>query len=141
MAEELESGFSQATDLAEFVMQVTGLDYRSAYRIVGATVRRASQLGLRGIDITTAMVDEAAQEICEHALGVDPDQLAEVLNPRNIVASRTASGGAAPEVVEEMAERFGAQGSALIATAGSHIAQFEAAETALLEHARQIVNR
>jgi argininosuccinate lyase len=141
MADELESGFSQATDLAEFVMQVTGLDYRSAYRIVGATVRTASQLGLRGIDITSAMVDEAAQEICEHALGVDPDQLAEVLNPRNIVASRTASGGAAPEVVEEMAERFGAQGSALIATAASHLAQFEAAETALLDQARQIVNR
>ena len=36
----LESGFSQATDLAEFVMQTCGVDYRTAYVVVGAAVRR-----------------------------------------------------------------------------------------------------
>src|SRR6185312_15732393 len=42
MNEALLSGFSQATDLAEHVMQTCGVDYRSAYLLVGETVRRAS---------------------------------------------------------------------------------------------------
>jgi len=46
----LEAGFSQATDLAEFVMQDRGIDYRTAYRVVGHAVRLASARGLRGID-------------------------------------------------------------------------------------------
>ena len=39
----LESGFCQATDLAEFVMQSCGLDYRTAYQIVG--VANAQDVG------------------------------------------------------------------------------------------------
>lgn len=45
MWESLLAGFSQATDLAEFVMQACDVDYRSAYSIVGAAVRRASVQG------------------------------------------------------------------------------------------------
>lgn len=154
MWEELESGFSQATDLAEFVMQTTGLDYRSAYRIVGSTVRTASRQRLRGIDITTEMLDVAAQEICgpgldsdglgrdglgRDGLGIDPAQLAAVLDPRNIVASRTVAGGAAPAEVAAMAERFAAQANDLIASARKHLSDFETAEQTLLDQARQMV--
>jgi argininosuccinate lyase len=139
MWEELEGGFSQATDLAEFVMQVTGLDYRSAYRIVGATVRNASSLGLRGIDITSALLDEAAQGICGQSLGIDGAQLAEVLNPRNIVASRTVIGGAAPAAVAEMADRFGHQAQRLITAAQQQLAHFDATESTLVAKARAMV--
>src|SRR2546422_232818 len=57
----LESGFSQATDLAEFVMQTCGVDYRTAYVVVGGAVRRAAAGGLRGIDLTAEMIEEAAE--------------------------------------------------------------------------------
>src|SRR5262249_58221231 len=51
MRSALDSGFSQATDLAEYIMQTCGIDYRSAYRGVGHTVRQASPGGLRGAGI------------------------------------------------------------------------------------------
>ena len=45
MSAALEAGFSQATDIAEYVMQACGIDYRTAYRVVatrcGRRARRA----------------------------------------------------------------------------------------------------
>jgi argininosuccinate lyase len=40
----LEAGFCQATDLAEYVMLTCGLDYRTAYQVVGVAVRTAHDL-------------------------------------------------------------------------------------------------
>ena len=54
-------GFSQATDLAEYVMQTCAVDYRTAYQVVGIAVRDANAAGLRGIDITAPELDAAAR--------------------------------------------------------------------------------
>ena len=48
MREELDAGYTQATDLCELIVQVCGVDYRSAYVVVGRTVREASRRGLPG---------------------------------------------------------------------------------------------
>ena len=45
MWSELERGFTQATDLAEYVMVAAGVDYRTAYHVVGRAVRAASRGG------------------------------------------------------------------------------------------------
>lgn len=139
MWEELESGFSQATDLAEFVMQTTGLDYRSAYRVVGATVRTASSSGLRGVDITSALIDEAATELLGGPLGIDSAQLRAVLDPREIVSTRTAAGGAAPDVVHEMAVRFGDEGRAFAAAGAAAARRFSQVEQELIARARALI--
>ncbi|MFN3256384.1 MAG: argininosuccinate lyase [Ilumatobacter sp.] len=140
MWEELQGGFSQATDLAEFIMSSTGIDYRSAYRIVGQAVRAASSAKLRGLDITSAMIDEAAREICDIELSIDPDQLAAVLDPRSIVDTRTAIGGAAPEVVHAMAERFQRRADGVRAEGERHLDHFAATEKALVARARSLVS-
>jgi argininosuccinate lyase len=103
MFEQLEQGFSQATDLAEFVMLECGVDYRTAYLVVGRAVRRASEQGLRGMDITGAMLDRASEELFGRNLGLDGRDLTRVLDPQEIVRTRDAEGGAAPDVVREMA--------------------------------------
>ncbi len=100
----LEDGFCQATDLAEHIMLTCGVDYRMAYRIVGEAVKTASRNGLRGVDIDPQMIDEAARKIGDVAFSLDPDDLANMLDPRAIVATRTAPGGAAPDVVATMAK-------------------------------------
>lgn len=140
MRQELQNGFSQATDLAEYVMLTTGIDYRSAYHVVGNTVRTASREGLRGIDVTTEMLDAAAADVGIDPLGLDPGELAEVLDPGNIVATRTAAGGAAPVEVAEMAARFQGQAQRLISEAEAETARFAQAESALVEKARALVN-
>lgn len=103
MWESLEAGFSQATDLAEFVMQDCGVDYRTAYQVVGAAVRDAARRGLRGVDLTGEMLDEAARIQIGRPLGFAGRSLEEVLDPRAIALSRNSPGGAAPEMVRGMA--------------------------------------
>src|SRR5436190_21340356 len=86
--ERLANGFTTATDLAEMITLETGLDFRTAHRIVGRLVREATQANLtmrecpsitsdkRGIDetsrsgfqISTADLDAAAQEILNRPL-------------------------------------------------------------------------
>ena len=108
MESALRSGFAQAADLAEHLMVTAGLDYRSAYDVVGACVRRAESAGLRGVDLTAAMLAEAATdtglapEVLAPALGGDLDM---VLDPGAIVRSRGSRGGAEPGVVRGMAAR------------------------------------
>src|SRR5215472_1620269 len=137
MADVLESGFSQATDLAEFVMQECGVDYRTAYRVVGHAVREASAAGLRGADIDGALLDRAAAELTGQPLGLAGLDLSGVLDPGRIVASRTSLGGAAPEEVARMARDVSARAAALAGQARGWRETCLAAEEALVATARR----
>jgi argininosuccinate lyase len=140
MLESLRNGFSQATDLAEFVMQAAGVDYRSAYLVVGRAVREAGRQGLRGLDITGTMLDEAAREVLGRTLGLAGRDLGEVLDPRAIVLTRTASGGAAPAVVRQMAGACSLAAAELEAAAGGQALAFREAEDDLLNRAREVAH-
>jgi argininosuccinate lyase len=131
----LESGFCQATDLAEYVMQTCDVDYRTAYQVVGVAVRRANAAGLRGIDLDGEMLEDAAREYTGRPIGLAGRDLVEVLDPRHIVATRTAAGGAAPPVVEGMAASCRAQAQELRELAEDRRAAFQAADRRLLETA------
>ena len=137
MRAALDSGFSQATDLAEYIMQTCAIDYRSAYRVVGHAVRQASAAGLRGADIDGAMLDAAAAEVTGRPLGLAGRDLSAALDPWQIVASRTALGGAAPGEVRRMAAEADAEASRLAGEARRWRDTYRAAEDALLEAARK----
>jgi argininosuccinate lyase len=102
MARGLDAGYTQATDLSEFLVQSCGVDYRSAYEVVGRTVREASERGIAGRDITGAMLDEAAIAETGESWGLAAMDLTATLDPRLIIESRRATGGAAPAAVESM---------------------------------------
>jgi argininosuccinate lyase len=102
MARGLDAGYTQATDLSEFLVQSRGVDYRSAYEVVGRTVRDASERGIAGRDITGAMLDEAAIAETGESWGLAALDLTATLDPRLIIESRRATGGAAPGAVESM---------------------------------------
>ncbi len=133
----LESGFSQSTDLAEYVMQTCGLDYRTAYQVVGLAVRRASAAGLRGVDVDGALLDAAAVEQTGAPLGLAARDLTEVLDPRRIVETRTAPGGAAPGVVEAMAAACREQSDGLRRIAEERGRTHEQAERLLIRAAAE----
>ncbi|MFC4941907.1 argininosuccinate lyase [Pseudonocardia sp. GCM10023141] len=139
MQEVLESGFSQAADLAEYVMTQHGVDYRTAYELVGACVQRAADAGLRGIDITGAMLDAEAQRLTGATLGLTGTDLAEVLDPRSIVRTRVVQGGAAPEVVRTMAKESIGVAEAAAAAAAQRLAAFTAAEAEVVARADGLV--
>jgi argininosuccinate lyase len=133
MAEELLNGFSQATDLAEFIVQRCGIDYRTAYVVVGETVRTASRAGLRGVDITGEMLDGVATARHGQPLGLTGTDLSAVLDPRQVVRTRTAQGGAAPNAVHAMIDSCRATIAQLRSESAGWQASFDAAERSLLK--------
>lgn len=138
MEEALLGGFSQATDLAEHVMQSCGVDYRTAYLVVGRAVTRAGREGLRGIDLTGEMLDRAAVEQIGRPLGLSGRDLATILDPRAIVQTRSAPGGAAPEVVTRMAAGCDDAGRALGERARALRTAHRDAEAGLLRRAAEV---
>jgi argininosuccinate lyase len=89
---------AMATDLADELVRLAGLDYRGAYRVVGRAVATALQTG-------TAIDEGALQAAAREVLGADLPAAAAALDwaaladPVAIVATRTESGGCAPDSV------------------------------------------
>jgi argininosuccinate lyase len=140
MADALTSGFTQATDLAEHIVTICRIDYRTAYLIVGRTVREAAANGLRGVDITGEMLDNASIELEGRPLGLAGHDLSAVLDPRLIVLTRSAQGGAAPSALEAMVKTCCAEAGALHTAASGWTTTFAAAEESLLAAAREITD-
>lgn len=140
MWDVLQGGFSQSTDLAEHIMLKAGIDYRSAYRITGETVKQASRRGLRGIDIASSDIDAAAISLGMPKPSLDSVALAQALDPKVIVSTRTAAGGAAPVEVERMAVHQLDMAKSNAAKACLRLNEFTQAEQSLVERARSWLN-
>ena len=93
-ARAVHESFALATDLAEAISFATGLDYRSAYRVVG----RAAAAGT----LDSAALDAAAVELLGRPLALDAAFVAAALDPVAALGSRVVPGGAAPEPMDAM---------------------------------------
>src|SRR5258708_1916806 len=95
----LANGFALATDLAETITLETGLDFRSAHRIVGRLVRDAAQAHRLMRDLSVADLDAAAQVMLNRPLRLPEAVFAQALDPAAAVAARQGNCGAAPETL------------------------------------------
>lgn len=139
MRAALEAGFSQAADLAELLMVRAGLDYRSAYDVVGACVRAAAAEGLRGVDLTASRVTAAAREAgVGHLPNLDAGELSAALDPDAIVRSRGSRGGAAPDVVRGMAKECSDAAHEALAAIRTRRAAWDAAESDVILRATEL---
>ncbi|MDR0345658.1 MAG: argininosuccinate lyase, partial [Nocardiopsaceae bacterium] len=137
MRAALDAGFAQATDLAEYVLAECGIDYRTAYRVVGHAVRQASSAGLHGADVDGRMLDESAIAITGRPLGLAGRDLAPVLDPAQVVRSRTGLGGAAPAEVARMSQEVSSWAAELAGEARRWRETYLAAGNALVATARK----
>ncbi|WP_163849000.1 argininosuccinate lyase [Pseudooceanicola aestuarii] len=87
------SGFSTATDLADWLVRVLGLPFREAHHVTGALVARAEQRDCDLPDLTLEEMQAVHPQITEAVFGV--------LGVQNSVASRMSYGGTAPQRVRE----------------------------------------
>ena len=138
MAQELDAGYTQATDLSEFIVQECQVDYRSAYVVVGRTVREASRRGISGRDITGEMLDEASVAETGESFNLTGRDLTAALDPRAIVDSRVGTGGAAPGAVQSMITQCERLADELAAAVALRRENLERAEEQLLAQARRI---
>ena len=89
-------GYSQATDLAEYVTQACGVDYRTAYQVVGNAVRDASRGG--PARASTSRRDESMRRrgIDRRPLDLAGADLADVLDPARSSRPRRWPAGPLP---------------------------------------------
>jgi argininosuccinate lyase len=88
-----ESGFSTATDLADWLVREAGLPFREAHHVTGAAVKLAEERGVRLDELPIAdlqAIDARIGPDCFALLSVDAS-----------VASRASHGGTAPAQVRE----------------------------------------
>ncbi|MCB1429031.1 MAG: argininosuccinate lyase, partial [Nitratireductor sp.] len=93
MAKAAGSGYSIATDLADWLVRETGLPFREAHHVTGRAVAMAESRGCGLEDLSLAELQS-----------LDPKIIAEifaVLSVQKSVASRKSFGGTAPANVRE----------------------------------------
>jgi argininosuccinate lyase len=91
MARAAGSGYSTATDLADWLVRVLDMPFRDAHHITGAAVKRAEALG---VDLAQLPLEEMR----ELEPGIT-EAVYKVLSPEASCASRQSFGGTAPEQV------------------------------------------
>jgi argininosuccinate lyase len=92
------SGFSTATDLADWLVKALGLPFREAHHVTGALVAMAEAQCVDLPDLTLAQMQSVHPGITE--------QVFAVLGVENSVRSRTSYGGTAPEQVRAQIARW-----------------------------------
>ncbi|WP_242514345.1 argininosuccinate lyase [Rhodovulum sulfidophilum] len=92
------SGFSTATDLADWLVRELGLPFREAHHVTGTLVAMAEKKGCDLPDLSLAEMRSVHEGIREDVFGV--------LGVHNSVASRMSHGGTAPEQVRAQIARW-----------------------------------
>jgi len=92
------SGFSTATDLADWLVRVLGLPFRQAHHITGALVALAEDRGCDLPELSLADMQSVHDAIDESVY--------DVLGVHNSVASRTSYGGTAPAQIRAQIARW-----------------------------------
>jgi argininosuccinate lyase len=92
------SGFSTATDLADWLVRELGLPFRDAHHVTGALVRLAEENGRDLPELTLEEMRSVYPGITKSVFGV--------LGVQNSVASRKSYGGTAPAQVRAQVARW-----------------------------------
>jgi argininosuccinate lyase len=92
------SGFSTATDLADWLVRVLGLPFREAHHVTGALVKLAEEAGCDLPELTLAQMHAVEPRITGDVFSV--------LGVHASVASRTSQGGTAPDNVRAQVARW-----------------------------------
>jgi len=92
------SGFSTATDLADWLVREAGLPFRDAHHVTGALVALAEKKGCDLPDLSLTEMQSAHPAINQEVYSV--------LGVHNSVASRQSFGGTAPDQVRAQATRW-----------------------------------
>ncbi len=98
MTQAAGSGFSTATDLADWLVRELNLPFRDAHHVTGAAVKRAEELGCSLSDLVLPELQKLDERITASVY--------EVLTPEASVASRRSYGGTSPDQVRAQIKRW-----------------------------------
>ncbi len=98
MAAAAGSGYSTATDLADWLVRETNLPFREAHHVTGAAVKRAEELGVELSALPLAELQKLDPKITKAVY--------DVLSPAASVQSRQSYGGTSPDQVRAQIKRW-----------------------------------
>lgn len=95
MAEQSVAGFTTATELADTLVKVTGVPFRTAHQIVGVLARGSGEPTLGEIDaVAHSVIGESLS-----GRGLTEEMVREALDPTANIKKRNVTGGPAPDEV------------------------------------------
>ncbi len=98
LATAAASGFSTATDLADWLVRELGLPFRDAHHVTGSLVKLAEDAGIDLPDLTLEQMQAVHPGITAAVF--------DVLGVENSVRSRMSYGGTAPDLVRAQVSRW-----------------------------------
>jgi argininosuccinate lyase len=129
MARVAREGFTNAADVADVLAAGSGMDYRTAHKVVGLAVRRLVEAGQE--ELTSEAVAEAARALTGTAVDVDPAEL----DPAACAQARRQIGSSSRAAMDAMLAEVDARSAGHRAWSRGALADAEAAEGRLLERA------
>ncbi|MCB0113987.1 MAG: argininosuccinate lyase [Caldilineaceae bacterium] len=102
LARRAGEGFTTATELADTLVRVVGLPFRTAHHIVATMVKTAVAAGVPSTALTLPMLQAAAEDVTGEELEFSEDQFRQALDPRSFIDVRNGPGGVAPESTEDL---------------------------------------
>jgi argininosuccinate lyase len=93
--------FSTATELANFLVGVEDLSFRHAYQVVGEVVR-----DLIGEGETLRNLERVSQLLEGHDISRNVETLADIVDPRTVVARQVSLGATGPKATRGFAEQL-----------------------------------
>ena len=96
-----QANFSTATELADLMVREKNLPFRIAHQIVGRTVTKALDSGIKPAEIDSAFLDKISEELFSKHLGLNDELVKNALDPYQVVKTRNVVGGPSPEVVKD----------------------------------------
>ena len=92
------SGFSTATDLADWLVRALGMPFRDAHHVTGTLVKMAEERGCDLADLTLPDMQSVHEHITKDVFSV--------LSVQNSVTSRVSYGGTSPSNVRAQIKRW-----------------------------------
>jgi argininosuccinate lyase len=102
-------GFVGAADLADAIAIEGGVDYRTAYTIVGRAVRDLVDAGSEPSALDASRISAAAEAVTGSPLVISDDEVARALDPEDAAHTRSQLGSSNPRELERMVVRCRAE--------------------------------
>ena len=100
--EELRSGYSMMTEVADFLVREVGLPFRTAHRYASALTALARAKAKRATALSDEELADTYRDVIGKRLPTAPDKLRQAMDPVALLAARQGRGGPQPEEVQRM---------------------------------------
>jgi len=102
LLERTKGSFATVTELADTLVRIDRLSFRTAHHIVSRVVKEAAAQGLRADQISLELVNQAALAVIGRTLTITDEQLRQALDPVYFVAVRKLPGGPNADEMKRM---------------------------------------